>query len=190
MARCIVVMVLLMMKVFASGVHLEGRAGYFHPWDEKINKIYGGGGSYGLNVSYPITQKVELWGDFNYIFLSGKSSPCRHTTELNLFPISLGLCFAVFKREYYQFYLAVAPTYTAVHQKNYAKHIDRTRTKGTPSGTSEIGARIYATRHVLFSVFTRYSLGVIDFSSSKKNVTGRSLQIGGFSIGGGVGYDF
>jgi len=170
---------------------IEFKAGYFFFADGKMRKIYNEGGlDLQIAGSYPMWKWMQIYGSVEYIERHGRSLNSRQKTRLWEYPISLGLKSVAKICKSVQYYLTIGPRYFFVHTHANSSHIDKTMNQNGIGGFAGTGFNFLPTSHLLIDVFGEYSYCKLHFHPHKKHVYGRSIQVGGFAFGAGLGYAF
>lgn len=170
---------------------IEFKAGYFFFADGKMRKIYNEGGlDLQIAGSYPIWKWMQIYGSVEYIERHGRSLNSHQKTRIWQYPISLGLKSVAKICKSTQYYLTIGPRYFFVHTHASSSHVDKTMNQNGIGGFAGTGFNFLPTDHLLIDVFGEYSYCKLHFHPHKKHVYGRSIQVGGFAFGAGLGYAF
>lgn len=175
---------------------LEVKAGYFFFADSTMRKIYNNGGiDVQLSGSFPVGTWPDIFGldiytSVEYLHRSGKTMGAGNKTSIWEIPVSLGLkpIFAICREV--QYYFAVGPRYFYLHQHNDSPFLNKNISRNGVGLFVNTGFNFFPCPHFVIDLFGEYSFLKTHFHSSKKNVYGRSIQVGGFTFGGGLGYSF
>ena len=115
----------------------------------------------------------------------------RHqSTSIWEIPLSLGLKPVVTIASGIQYYFTLGPRYFFVHQHNNSSFVSSNVSNNGMGMFVNTGFNFVFWNHFLFDVFGEYSYGKMHFHSSHANTYGRTVDIGGFTFGGGLGYAF
>jgi hypothetical protein len=170
---------------------VEIKGGYFFFSDSKMRKIYN---SFGIGVqvsgSYPIWRCLQIYGSVGYIEKTGRSLNGQQKTRIWQIPLSLGLMPIIQISQNVQYYFSLGPRYFFVIQHNHSNYVDKKISNNGIGGYVNTGFRFFPWHHLLVDVFGEYSYKRMHFHSSKCNVYTRTMQIGGFYFGVGLGYAF
>jgi hypothetical protein len=170
---------------------IEFKAGYFFFADGKMRKIYNEGGlDLQIAGSYPIWKWMQIYGSVEFIEKHGRSLHGHQKARIWEYPISLGLKSVVKICKNTQYYLTIGPRYFFVHTHANSSHIDKTMNQNGIGGFAGTGFNFLPTDHLLIDVFGEYSYCRLHFHPHKKHTYGRSIQVGGFAFGAGLGYAF
>jgi hypothetical protein len=170
---------------------IEFKAGYFFFADGKMRKIYNEGGlDLQIAGSYPIWKWMQIYGSVEYIERHGRSLNSHQKTRIWQYPISLGLKSVAKICKSTQYYLTIGPRYFFVHTHANSSHVDKTMNQNGIGGFVGTGFNFLPTDHLLIDVFGEYSYCKLHFHPHKKHTYGRSIQVGGFAFGVGLGYAF
>lgn len=170
---------------------LEAKAGYFFFSDSLMREVYDKGGvDLQLSGRYPIYKWLQVYGSFEYMQRNGKSLGGEEYTSIWSIPLSLGLQGVVAIRNTVEYYVTLGPRYSYTHVHNDSDFVDRTLNKNGFGGFANTGFYFFPTDHLVVDVFAEYSYMRVKFDPDHPNVFGRSIQIGGFAFGAGLGYAF
>lgn len=170
---------------------LEIKEGYFFFSDKKMRKIYHKGG-FDVQVcgTYPIGSCFQIYGSVEYFERHGRSLNAHEKTRIWEIPLSLGLKSFFTICQEIQYYITLGPRYFFVNQHNYSCYVDKNVRKNGIGGFLNTGFSVCLCENLLLDIFGEYSYYRAHFHSSKTNVYGRTIQVGGFTFGGGLGYTF
>ena len=143
-----------------------------------------------MSGSYPIWRWLQVYGSVEYQEVHGRSLHGHQKTSLWKIPVNLGLEAIINIYPKMQYYFALGPRYFYVHQHNDSSYVNRNINRNGVGGFANTGFLFLLCRHLVLDVFGEYSYERTHFHSSKTNVEGRHIQIGGFTFGGGLGYAF
>jgi len=105
-------------------------------------------------------------------------------------PLSLGLHPVVDFSSSVQGYLAFGPRYIFLHLHNDSKFVDQSVNKNGLGLFVNTGFYFFPYRNLVIDLYGEYSYKKMEINSSKTNVYGPSMNVGGFAFGGGLGYSF
>jgi len=175
---------------------LELKTGYFFFTDSKMRKVYDKGGwDIQLCASYPLCNLTSQWtlnayGAVEYFHRSGKSINDHQKTELWSVPINIGLKPVYALNANMQYYFAIGPRYFYIHQHNHSSYVYEDKSKKNLGFFVNTGFNYDLCNHFLIDVFGEYSYAKVHFHSGRSHVYTRNIQTGGFTFGGGLGYEF
>lgn len=175
---------------------LEIKTGYFFFSDSKMRKVYDKGGlDVQLSASYPLLSLNSGWilsgyGALEYFHRSGKSINGDQKTSLWSIPINLGIkpVYAISSDMHY--YFAIGPRYFYIHQHNDSPYLYRSKSKNGLGLFVNTGFNYLLEDNVVIDLFGEYSYAKMRFHGRESNVYTRRTQVGGFTLGGALGYAF
>lgn len=174
-----------------DGVRLEAQAGYFIFSDSKMRKIYNKGGlDLRLSTTFPIWRWLEGYGAVEYLQRRGHSLSSHQKTKIWELPVSVGLKSVIPIASIAEFYLTLGPRYIYLRQHNDSSYVNETIKRNVFGGFANTGFNFLFKRGFFLDAFAEYSYAKTHFHSSKANVYGRSIQVGGYAFGAGLGYIF
>lgn len=183
---------------------VEVRAGYFRFTCEKLNRIFKNGGEdVQLALSYPFFKTRNIfWNGYlasGYIERTGYSLGGHDKTHFQEVPVNLGLKVAIpvnlnFKKlnlcNRLALYATVGPRYVYTHQHNYYPYVDR-RLSRSGCGVFVNGGLLFKLwKGLTLDFFGEYSYCSIKYRSHIPNVIGHTIDVGGYTFGGGLGWAF
>ncbi len=175
---------------------LEVKGGYFMFTNEKMRKVYGGGYDLQLSGTAPIWNWVQLYVSAEYLQASGHSLGFNQRTSLWQLPINVGLRGSVKLSSQILYYATLGPRYFFLHAENHSHFVESTICHHGIGGFANTGFTFrpcnpnYSLGNVFIDIYAEYSYEHMHRNPSKEDVFGNSVQVGGFSFGGGVGYAF
>ena len=178
-------------KVDSEQPVLEVKVGYFFFSDSKMRKVFNEGGlDVQLCGSYPIYRWLHIYGSVEYLERHGRSLHGRQKASIWEVPLSLGLKPVIKIYPKVRYYFTLGPRYFFVHAHNKSSFVDRKINQNGLGGFVNTGFNFLPLPHLLIDVFGEYSYKRMDFHHSKSHVHGRTIQVGGFALGLGLGYAF
>jgi len=174
----------------------EAKAGYFFFSNSKMRKIYDRDGlDIQLCGSYPLCNMTCRWtlnayGAVEYFQRSGRSINGHQKTSLWSVPINIGLKPVYAINDNTQYYFAIGPRYSYIHQHNHSLYVYRNKSRNGLGLFVNTGFNYFLRDHFAINVFGEYSYAKTHFHSGNSRIYTRSAQIGGFTFGGGLGYEF
>ena len=155
----------------ATRPQIELKLGYFRFGDHHLRKVYRQDAlDTQLTASIPLWKWLNLYTGISYISREGRTRPKHHHTKITILPLSLGLRAIVRVAHDVDYYLALGPRYFYVHQKHHSNH-------NTLGGFINTGFLVHFRKNLFIDFFSEYSLS-------------SSPQVGGLTVGGGMGYQF
>jgi len=182
---------------------VETKVAYYRPFDHMVRKIYAPRlANYQLEATYPFSTEKKIWNQFNvwgavnYIRTEGESLWLRERSKMRTVPLTLGIKWMwpfrdEIKENDLQLYIGLGMRYFFVRIDNETHYAIEKVTFNGMGGVAEVGGLLYINPRVFLDFFMDASYR--RFHSSSKDghpVTRRSLQAGGFSAGGGIGFTF
>lgn len=175
---------------------IEVKTGYFFFSNSKMQKIYDKGGlDIQLCASYPLMNLTSRWtlnayDAIEYFQRSGKSINGDQKTSLWSSPFSIGLkpVYAIDVNK--QYYFAFGPRYFYIHQHNHSSYVYKNKSGKSLGLFVNAGFNYVLCNHFVIDFFGEYSYAKMNFCDGRSRVYTRNIQIGGFTFGGGLGYEF
>jgi hypothetical protein len=170
---------------------VEAKVGYFFFSDSKMRKIYNSGGiDLQLSGSFTVWEWLQIYGSVEYLERQGRSLKGHQKTRVWEVPLSLGLK-PVFKvSSKVDYYFAIGPRYFFVRQHNHSTFVSSHVSNSGLGGFVNTGFNFFPCEHLAIDVFGEYSYKRMSFHSSPRFSYGRTIQVGGFAFGVGLGYAF
>jgi len=201
MTRLLAFFLLLCASSFANyccdHVLIEGKLAYFRPNDSTIRDIYG---SAWLNSQAEITTRVwgdchnlSLYGSVNYLCNTGKSIDEACKTKIKILPVTAGLKYRACVKQTgrrLDLYAAGGPRYFFLWIDNKDPFVTRKVDKNGLGWVVEGGALFFLTQCLCVDLFLDYSSKTFLLSGSNPLVQGHKVNVGGFSAGAGLGFQF
>lgn len=175
---------------------VEFKAGYFFFSDSKMRKVYNKDGlDLQLSASYLLCNldcrwALNAYGAVEYFQRSGHSINGDEHTSLWAIPVNIGIKPVYTISMNMQYYFAVGPRYFYVHQHNDSPFIYTNRSKNGLGFFVNTGINYTIDDNFFIDLFGEYSYMKTHFHSGDPTVFTRHIQIGGFTVGAGLGYQF
>lgn len=170
---------------------LEIKPGYFFFSNHTLRKIYHGGFEIQGSATYPLYKMIALYGSLGYLQVQGKSLNEHQKTSMFQIPFDVGLRAIAHVGEYVDGYLSIGPRYFYVHQHNDSIYVNRNIRQSGLGFFVNAGCNFIAYDRFLLGIFGEYAFEQKSFKSSIPNVYGRkNVQMGGFTFGASLGFEF
>ena len=105
---------------------IEFRAGYFHPTDSTMRKVYDKGGlDLQIAASNFIWKRFQLFQGFEYIMRNGKSLGTPESTEMRIFTYGLGVKYPFKISSWVDYYLTLGPKFFFVRVHNDSSFVNK-----------------------------------------------------------------
>lgn len=182
---------------YVSQPLVEIKTGYFFFSNSKMREVYDNGGwDIQLCTSYPLWNLSRGWtlaayGAVEYLHTSGQSINGNQKTSLWSIPVNIGLkpSYAIDANK--QYYFAIGPRYFYLHQHNRSTYVYENKSRNGLGFFVNTGFNYILCNHLVIDIFGEYSYAKTHFHAgeSPTNYT-RNIQVGGFTFGAGIGYEF
>jgi hypothetical protein len=171
---------------------LEIKPGYFFFADHTLRKIYHSGGfEIQGSATYPLHKMLAVYGSLGYMQVHGKSLHGHQKTSMFQIPFDVGLRAVADWGERASGYLSIGPRYFYVHQHNDSTYVNRNVRQSGLGFFVNGGCNVIAYDRFLLGIFGEYAFEQKSFTSTIPYVYGRkNVQIGGFTFGASIGYEF
>lgn len=170
---------------------VEAKAGYFFFSSSKMRKVYDSGGlDVQLSGSANVWKWLQVYGCVEYLQRDGHSLGAHEKTNIWIVPLSLGLKPVITICPQIGYYLTIGPRYFFVHTHADSSFVQKDLNEHGIGGFANMGFNFFPMDHFLIDIFGEYSYKRMSFHPSKPNTYGRTIQIGGFTFGAGLGYAF
>lgn len=175
---------------------IEAKAGYFFFSDDTLKKIYDQGGlDVQLCATYPLWDVDNGWtlnayGAIEYFKRSGRSINLHEKTSIWAVPVNIGLKSTYMMTSDMQYYYSIGPRYLYINQHNDSAYVYKNKSRNGFGFFINTGLNYILCDNFVIDFFGEYSYAKIHFHSNKSHVYTRNIQVGGFTFGGGIGYEF
>lgn len=171
---------------------LEARASYFRPFSKTVRHLFHNGGvDYALEATFPVYRGLNIWGAVDYFSRSGTMLGINRSVHLTIVPITLGLKYIYSFNRYYGLYAGAGGKYYFVEAVNRVYPMYHTTHRNGFGGVVEIGNLICVTKHFVIDVFGSASFKAVDGPDHlPPNASSFRIDVGGWNVGGGLGYKF
>lgn len=174
----------------------EAKVGYFFFTDAQMREVFDQGGlDVQLSVTYPLWETDEDWGinlygAIEYFERSGRSIHGHEKTSLWAIPVNIGIKPTYMISSNLQYYYTLGPRYFYLHQDNRSNYVYKNKSKNGLGYFINTGVNYFLCDNLVIDFFGEYSYAKIHFHSDSSDVYTRNIQVGGFTFGGGIGYEF
>jgi opacity protein-like surface antigen len=174
----------------------EVKTGYYFFSNSIMRKVYDKGGlDIQLCTSCPLWNLTSRWtlnayGAVEYFYLSGKSINGDQKTSLWAVPINIGLKPVYAINANMQYYFAIGPRSFYIHQHNLSSFVYKNKNGNGLGFFINTGFNYALNDHFVIDIFGEYSYAKVHFHGGNPLIYTRNIQIGGFTFGAGLGYEF
>jgi outer membrane protein len=174
---------------YGSFALTDFRMGYFRFSDKSLRHIYDKGVlDLQLVSSFCVWTPLYIYLAGEYIGAKGRSIGGHDRTKVRIVPISLGLQYIQPITYDFRYYLTLGPRVFYFHQKNHGPGVPSQINKWGCGGFVNTGFMYYLSEHIIVDFYGEYSYKRMHFETHKAATSGGHLQIGGLTLGGGIGY--
>ncbi|HUD01845.1 MAG TPA: hypothetical protein VMR37_05925 [Rhabdochlamydiaceae bacterium] len=165
---------------YGSSILTEFKMGYFRFGDRLLRHTYDKGIlDLQLTFSFRVWKPIYVYTGIEYVGANGVVPGTHSKRKIRSVPISLGLQYIQPITVDLKYYLTLGPRYFFVHQWNHSKSL----TRNGLGGFANTGFIYYLSQHIVVDFFGEYSFKKMHF-----NHMGGNLQVGGMTLGAGIGY--
>lgn len=167
---------------------VELKAAYFIFANEKMRDTYDKGGyEVQLSSSYPLSDVWHIYGSVGFMEARGNSTHFKERTTFRQIPVDIGLKPVINISSCVDWYMAIGPRFYYAEQHNHSDFVNKHVRKGgvglfINSGFDFTNGNFYV------KPFVEYAYQPIRPSSVKHGTHRRSVQVGGYSFGVGLGF--
>lgn len=171
---------------------LEARASYFSPFSKTFREVFSSGGvDFALETTVPVWRGLNIWGEVDYFSRRGKMIGIDRTAHITLVPITLGLKYLYPFNQYCAIYGGSGAKYYFVELVNRMYPIYRTTHRQGLGGAIELGGLICLFQHLVIDLFATWSFKSFNgLENLPPNAITTKIRVGGWNLGGGIGYKF
>lgn len=162
----------------AADFYIQAKGVYFNPTDEAFKEIYGSGFMYGAEIGFGIGKGVEFWIDGLYFGKTGETTLTQEETKLSLFPKSGGVK-TTFDFGVFNLYVGGGVSYFRYKETSPIGEIQE----------NKWGWLIRAGTYVDIAYFLFLDLQAT-YIYTQVNTEDLEVNLGGFSLGAGLGLRF
>lgn len=175
---------------------IEARGAAFIPLQDKLREIYGTGWpTVELESSYRLMDNLGgkcnqllLWENVGYTFKSGESIGFGYYTNLNLFPVSIGIEYVANIIDGFDAYLGIGPSYNFLWIENYDGFSTTHMFRNQFGFTTKTGFRYTFCTHMFIDVYGDYFF--TQFNKMHDPIQNIDNHFSAFIVGGGFGARF
>jgi len=179
MKRMLVIGLMIFLAAGAAFGSIMLKVTSFSPADADFKSIYGGGMTYGGELSFAFAKGFEFWVGASTFSKKGKTSYTQEETSLSLIPISGGLKWQIMPGKIVSPYIAVGAEYVLYKESNVIGDV-------SAGGVGFIGKG-----GLLFQVADFFGIDVhLAYSSCSMQPADFKFNVGGLELGAGLVYIF
>jgi len=165
---------------FGSFILNEFKMGYFRFGDKKLRQSYQKGLlDMQLTSSFCFWKPLYAYAGIEYVGSDGRFLRSHKKIKIRMVPISAGIQYIQPITCDLKYYLTAGARYFFVHQWTHSKSL----TRNGCGGFANTGFIYYLSNHIVIDFFGEYSWKRLHFHKM-----GGSLQVGGMTLGAGIGY--
>jgi hypothetical protein len=165
----------------------EFKMGYFRFGDRILRHMYDKGVlDLQLSSSFRAWKPLYVYAAAEYIGADGRTIARRRKTQVRLVPLSLGIQYIQLITFDLKYYLTLGPRLFYFHQKNHSN--GSSINKWGCGGFINTGFMYHISENIIIDFFGEYSYKRMHFKNGRTNFGGNSLQVGGMTLGAGLGY--
>jgi hypothetical protein len=169
---------------FGSFILNEIKLGYFRFGDKKLRHSYQKGLlDVQLTSSFCFWKPLYAYVGVEYIGSNGRIPGSHTKINIRMVPISLGIQYMQPITCDLKYYLTAGARYFFVHQWTRSKSL----TPNGCGGFANTGFIYYLSNHIVIDFFGEYSFKKLHFDNMGGGLP-NSLQVGGMTLGAGIGY--
>jgi hypothetical protein len=170
---------------------IEVKGGYFFFTDSDMRNVFDQGGlDVQISGSYPVYKVLHVYGSVEYLEKSGHSINAHQKTSLWAVPFNLGLRPVFPIGNHVAYYFTIGPRYSLVYVHNRSSYVPKRMQARGFGGFVNTGFLFLIGKHFTLDIFGEYSYTRLSFHSSMMGTQGHTVQVGGLTFGGGLGYSF
>lgn len=164
--------------VRAEGLSIEARGAYFSPTDKAFREIYGYGMSWGGELSFDVSERAAVWAGGDYYSKVGKLGLTEDETKIRIAPLAAGVKY-YFSRDRLRPYVGAGAAYFQYKEVNSIGTIE----KGNLGLVARAGLLVMLGPTFFMDLQAGWSTCSVQPAEVKAN-------LGGFSLGLGLGFEF
>lgn len=169
----------------------EIKAGYFVPFDTVFNRIYGGGGIYGLEVSTPLNSCLNAWVSGSYFTQTGHSLGQRYSTHIQMAPFGVGVQYFRNTICKSKLYIGIGGLATYLHTTDNSPFVFHSVSKWGPGLVGKLGLQVDLGSCFFGKLFSDFTYTRIPFYNNRNDTLVRyTANLSGWSAGIAIGYRF
>jgi hypothetical protein len=159
-------------------VSVKAGASYFYPSEKRCRDVYSAGMMVKAEINFEIWKDLSLWIGGGYFSRKGKLFFTKEETELQIIPVGAGVKYTIFKNRI-NVYSGAGLKYYQFKETNPLGDVNKVGF----GFVGKIGAFVLLGEGLIFDL-------CMDYSYCKMKPATRSINVGGFEVGAGIGYRF
>lgn len=168
----------LSVTTYATNVMVELKGQYFSPTEQAFKDIYGGGLMYGAEINIGVWRNLDLWFGGSYFSKRGELTFTKEETKLELFPIGGGIKYRILSGNF-ALYAGLGLNYFQFKESNPIGDVS----KGGLGFVGKVGSNVAISGGLVLDLY-------VDYTYCKIKPADFRINVGGITIGAGLGYRF
>lgn len=176
-----------------SGVEVEAKISAFVPSSKIIRRIYSDAiPYYELEVAKPFCNDWQVWLGVGYLSNDGHSIGCENKTSFQLVPVTFGLKYLYSINPCMDLYTGAGACWSFFKNKDHSPFVHQNISNNALGGIFKLGFIYRIKEHVFIDIFTEYLYQNFSFKHHYEDhyTIRNNLNMSGFKIGGGLGFNF
>lgn len=179
-----------------SGWSATARVAYFHPESSRLRKTYTNCfADYQLEVGKIVASNLQVWAGVCGFSKEGHSRPFHDSTRLQLIPLNLGVKYFFNLAPCIAGYVGGGVCYSMLSIKDHSHYVHKHTNKNEFGGLLQSGLNYYFNDCIFVNIFADYYFQEFHFkkhsyASHSRYVERNSINLSGYKLGAGVGYNF
>jgi hypothetical protein len=163
----------------AGSIYLLAAGGYFQPRDQAFKDVYGNSLAFGVQADVGVWKGLSLWAGIGYVSRKGELTLTEQETKLRIAPVFGGVKFRFLKAAPVRPYVAFGVGYFIYKETSPLGAVD-----GSDIGyVGQAGISVKTIRSLSLELYARYS-------DCRTRPADLEVNLGGFELGVGLGYEF
>ncbi len=176
-----------------SGFEVEAKISAFFPSSKIIRRIYSDAiPYYELEIAKPFCNNWEAWLGVGYLSNDGYALGCKNKTSFYLIPVTFGLKYLYSINPCMDLYTGAGACWSFLNNKDHSPFVHKNISDDALGGIFKLGFIYRIKEHVFIDIFTEYLYQHFSFKHHYEDhyTLRHNLNMSGFKIGGGLGFNF
>jgi opacity protein-like surface antigen len=176
-----------------SGFEVETKVSSFFPSSKIIRGIYSDAiPYYELEVAKPFCNDWQVWVSLGYLSNKGYAMGCNNKTSFRLIPITLGLKYLCSISDSMDLYAGAGACWSFFKNKDHSSFVYKNISNNALGGLFKLGFIYHVKKNIFIDIFTEYLCQHFSFKHHYEHhyTLRHNLNMSGFKIGGGLGFNF
>lgn len=176
-----------------SGFEVETKVSAFFPSSKIIRRIYSDViPYYEFEITKPFCNDWQVWLGAGYFSNEGHAIGCKNKTSFLLIPVTFGLKYIYSISDCMDLYTGAGACWSFLKNKDHSSFVHKNISNNALGCICKLGFIYRVKENIFIDIFTEYLYQHFSFKHhyAEHYTLRHNLNMSGFKIGGGLGFNF